>query len=177
MGMSRSSRSVKQRNDEMATRTRRLAGEGIGIDTRQFGAFVRASKKAAPLAHEAAREVLDGAGILVANRAKEIVGKHSSSIPPTIKVARTGATVKVRAGDPDVPLAVLYEVGNKKNPLSSTFRHPVFADKDEDRKQWKWVSQNRYPFLHPAARDELPKIEDALIRELDKAIDMLAHGD
>lgn len=153
----------------MATR---LRGEGVGIDTRGFGAFVRASKKAAPMVHEAAREVLDGAGILVANRAKEISGKHSASIPPTIRVHRTGATVKVRAGAPDVPLAALYELGNKRsNPLSPTFRHPVFGNRNE------WVTQKRYPFLHRAAEDEVPKIEEALLQELDKAVDMLAHGD
>ena len=47
---------------------------------------------------------------------------------------------------PGVPIAKLYEVGNKGRGGGSTFRHPVFGNREN------WVDQPRYPFLAAAGK-------------------------
>jgi len=123
------------------------------------------------MVHEGLSKDLSAAGEIVAAEARKISSEHSQTIPPSIKVRRRVATVAVQAGNADVPLAVLYEKGNKgSNPSSTTFRHPVFGNKNN------WVTENRYPFLRPAAEKTMPEVEALVLKELDAAIDEIAHG-
>lgn len=74
-----------------------IKGAG-GIDTREFKAVAKALRKAQPAMYRQMAKNLRAAGQLVATDAKVIVGEHSSSIPPTIKVKQRGTAVSVEAG-------------------------------------------------------------------------------
>jgi hypothetical protein len=74
-----------------------IKGTG-GIDTREFKAVAKALRKAQPAVYRQMAKNLCAAGKLVANDAKAIVGKHSSSIPPTIKAKQRGTAIAVEAG-------------------------------------------------------------------------------
>lgn len=143
----------------------------MGVDTRQFHAFVSACRKAAPMVSKGLSKDLSAAGEIVAAEARSISGQHSQTIPPTIKVRRRVATVAVQAGSQDVPLAILYEKGNKGSGSNSrTFRHPVFGNSRN------WVEEPRYPFLRPAADKTMPAVEALVLKKLDAAVEEIAHG-
>ena len=141
----------------------------FGVDTSDLKAFIKDLKRASPAAARGIRTVVKGAAEIVAAEARADVSQHSQSIPPTIKArtylsASRRSTATVTAGK-GVPLAALYELGNKGSKQSgSTFRHPVFArgvsgalEQTED-----WVDQARWPFLLPAAERKAPEVEAAL---------------
>lgn len=148
--------------------TERIGG-GVGVDTRDLRAFVRATKKASPTAARGLRLMLRGAGEVVAEEARHIASQHSASIPPTIKARTYLATVSVSAGK-DVPLAALYELGNRGgNQDSPTFRHPVYGNRNV------FVEQQRYPFLRPAAQAKEAELQEAVMKVADAVADVLTN--
>lgn len=104
------------------------------------------------------RKTLQVAGKLIAEDAKAISGEHSKSIPPSIKVRTKKTSVSVIAGGEGVPLAGLFESGNKGRGKSQAaskggrFRHPVFG-------RDVWVDQDMHPFLLPAQQKNERRIE------------------
>lgn len=141
-------------------------GAGWGIDTRELKAFIRSLRRASPEGAKRFRLGLRASGTIVEKRAKTIAARHSKKIPPTIKAGTYGATVFVKAGK-DVPLAALYELGNKgKNADASTFRHPTYGHEP-------WVEEARYPFLRPAVDETAPEVEAAVLKVADEIADVI----
>jgi hypothetical protein len=105
-----------------------------------------------------------------AEEARVRASRHSTSIPPTIRVRPlTTDKALVEAGGPDVPLAGLYEYGNKGR-RNMYFIHPVFSKPGEaeyeDRSNWP--QQPRWPFMAPSIRPTLRKIEKGGAALIDK---------
>jgi len=147
-----------------------ITSGSAGIDLRDFHSMVKGLRKAKPELNKELRKGLRAAGVLIAEEAKTIAGQHSNSIPPTIRVRTAGATVAILAGTADVPLAVLYEIGNtgkgrvQAPSHKSTFRHPVFGNREV------WVEQDRHPFLEPAAVLHAAEAERMVVKALDRAM-------
>lgn len=155
---------------------------GFQVDASGLQGFIHDLKKASPVAARGLRATVKAAAEIVAAEARKNASAHSQSIPPTIKAStylsgskQSAATVTAGRG---VPLAALYELGNKGKPESAaTFRHPVFArgasgklEQTED-----WVDQARYPFLLPAAEATGAEVEAALETVADMVTDILAR--
>ena len=143
---------------------------GIGIDTSDFRKFARALTKAAPLIAGVLRVNLRGVGDVVAEEARSLARPYSSTIPDSIKVRVSGATVSVLGGGTGVPLGGLFELGNVNSKDSSEFRHPVFGNRNV------WASQPMHPFLLPALANKIDAAEAAATAALDIAIDEAVHG-
>jgi hypothetical protein len=144
---------------------------GVGLDTRDFARFAKALRRASPEIRRALVLRLRTAGEIVAEEARAYIEGSSRSIPPTIKVRVSAATVAVVAGGKDNAIAGLLELGNKGNrgAPGATFRHPVFGGP-------AWVQQSTHPFLAPAVREKIVDVERAAIDALDAAIAMAVAG-
>lgn len=145
---------------------------GIGGDFTDFARFTRALRKAKPEVAKLLRMRLRTAGKLVADDAKVRASEHSQSIPPSIKIRTSGMMVAVIAGGEGVPLAGLYELGNKPNRRNdpTSFRHPLFGNKNI------WYSQQAYPFLAAAVRDHIEQVEFEASLALAEAIQKVVSG-
>jgi hypothetical protein len=137
------------------------------INTRDFNAMAKALRESKPLLAKELKKSLRRAGEITAAEARAISSTHSTSIPPSVKTHVRGAVVEVRAGGAGVPIAGLYEYGNRGSSSGNTFRHPVFGDRSN------WVQQKRYPFMRPAvlatghlAETEILKALDAVSRKM-----------
>lgn len=136
----------------------------VVADTHEFTAFARTLKKVAPEIRAKMMMRLRMAGALVAEDARARASEFSTSIPPSIKVRISAASVVVEAGH-GVPLAGLSELGNKGGSPAGFFRHPVFGNQDV------WVNQRMHPFLAPAAEAKGYEAERAAVSALDEAVD------
>lgn len=99
----------------------------------------------------ALRKELRAAGTIVSEDARSRASARSKTIPGTIKtrtrIQSRQVQVEIRAGSAEVPIAGLFELGNRgKKPKGGAreFRHPVFGDKEN------WTHQKMYPYLRPA---------------------------
>lgn len=142
---------------------------GIGLDLRDFSRFAKALRKAEPALAKGLAVRLRAAGEIVAAEARSNAAAISKSIPPSIKVRVSGATVSVVAGGNGVPLAGLLELGNAGRTSStatneSRFRHPVFGHSKV------WVNQPMHPYLLPALRNKSEVAQQAAVDALDEAI-------
>lgn len=153
----------------MAANSVTIAGAG-GIDTRDFRRFAKALLVASPLIYATLRINMRGVGDIVAEEARHIAGEVSATIPDSIKVRVSGATVSVIAGGNGIPIAGLLELGNQGDKVGILFKHPVFGDMTD----WRW--QEMHPFLAPALANKLDAVEIAATEALDLAIDMAIHG-
>jgi len=156
------------------TVTERVHG-GFGIDTTALHDLARDLRKLEGTTAREFRRGLREVGEVVAVEARSEAGGFSSKIADTIKVRVAGATVEVRAGSPDVPEAVLLELGNVGNRRSGhsrqgTFRHPVFGNTEV------WVEQPMHPYLKPAAEKSLPVAERRLGSVVDTALRQAGFG-
>lgn len=145
----------------MATVT--LSGLG-GVDTRDFKAFAKALAVAAPMIRKELILNLRAVGAIVAEEAKVTVSPFSRTIPDSIKVRVSGATVSVVAGGAGVPLGALFETGNVGKRGGDTFNHPVFGNRAT------WVAQPMHPYLGPALISKIDAVEVAAVEALDRAI-------
>ncbi|MCU1494810.1 MAG: hypothetical protein JWO62_2574 [Acidimicrobiaceae bacterium] len=145
---------------------------GIGLDTTDFARFAKALRKSQPELAKGLQVKLRAAGMIVAAEAAVLAGSASVTIPPSIKVRVSGATISVVAGGNGIPLAGLMEIGNKgaSQAGAADFRHPVFGDMNV------WVAQSTHPFLTPALQSAAPAAEAAAVEALDEAI-AIALGD
>ncbi len=139
---------------------------GMGVDVRDFAAFARALRKGSPEVALQLRVDLRAVGEIVASEARVRAAEWSKTIPPSIRVRTSGATVSVIAGGSGVPLAGLFELGNQgQRGLGGTdFRHPVWGNRNV------WVSQPMHPFLAPSLEAKIDAVEVAAVEALDSAI-------
>lgn len=101
--------------------------------------------------------------------AQEKAKEHSTSIPPTLRTEPRPGAVAVIAGGANVPLAEIYELGNKGRGgrSSKTFKHPLFGD-------WSYPQiQPRYPFLRPALTGMHRQITKRMEQAWEKALEPL----
>ncbi len=78
--------------------------------------------------------------------------------------ARSPKEWYIRAGKEDLPLAGLWEMGNQRSSRDdTTFRHPVFGDKNT------WVEQPKWPFFSMA----LKHLEPVVLTGFAKLIDTI----
>jgi hypothetical protein len=156
----------------MARKSVVVAGAS-GIDTSDFKAAAKALRNADKVLNREIRNELRKAGLVVAASAKVIAGKHSRTIPPSIRIRTSAAGVAVVAGGDQAPVALPFELGNVGSRRSSSageggvFRHPVFGDKNV------WAQQAMHPFLAPAVIANLAKIDGHVLAALDKTTDAL----
>lgn len=94
----------------------------------------------------------------------------SASIPGTVRPISAHGVAEVRAGSADVPLAALWELGNRGRRKGTTFKHPVFARKSVPRKEWTWVSQPRHRFMSRARRLARPMVSDLMLAAVDRSL-------
>lgn len=108
--------------------------------------------------------------------AKDLAAKHSATVAGTIKMKALPGMVVVSAGSDQVPIAALWEMGNKGSKRDTArvagvwFRHPVFADPAKGRGEWTWVKQRRFPFLRPAYDLERTWIKKQMDATYDRAL-------
>ena len=145
-----------------------IRGAG-GVDVRDFKRFAKALMVASPLIYKTLRVNMRGVGDIVAEEARHIVSEASQTVPDSIKVRVSGATVSVVAGGSGVPMGGLLELGNVKGS-GATFRHPVFGNRNV------WVDQPTHPYLAVALGNKIDAVEAAAVEALDLAIDEAIHG-
>jgi hypothetical protein len=145
---------------------------GMGVDATDFAGFAKALRKAAPDLAKLLRTNLRAVGSVAADEARGIAGEVSTSIPPTIKVRVSGATVAIVAGGKENAIAGLFELGNKPNRRSpgDTFGHPVFGNKQV------WSRQATHPFLAPAVTNRGAEVEAGALDALDDVIARVVNG-
>jgi hypothetical protein len=142
---------------------------GFTIDTRDFRAFARDLRRSEPVLAKGLKVKLRAAGQIVAEKARGIASESSKTIPPSIRVRVSGATVSVVAGGNGIPLAGLFELGNADGAgAPETFKHPIFG---------RWVTgkgyQPMHPFLLPALADSHAAADEAILSALDDAIQVM----
>lgn len=155
---------------------------GVRVDSDDLKLLIKDLKAAGPAASRGLRTAVKASGEIVATEARQLASAHSQSIPPTIKARaylsstkRSLATVTAGRG---VPLAALYELGNKgASPSATDFRHPVFERSSATGKLQQtdnWVSQARFPFLLPAAERTGAAVEAQLVAVAEMASKIIA---
>lgn len=134
-------------------------------------------REAAALMRTETDKTLFAVGEIVAVAAKKVASDAgSSSIPPTIKAHHDVPHIaRVTAGSADVPLAALWDLGNKKGGRrSKTFNHPVYAH--GPRNKWTWVPQPRHPILSRARTLTRKSVTDLMSGAWDKALKPYTRG-
>lgn len=101
--------------------------------------------------------------------AKKIAERHSQNVADSIRMRALPGMVVISAGSDQVPIAALWETGNKGTHDGGRaqgvyFRHPVFG-------QDVWVSQRRYPFLRPALDADRLRITRLMEQAWDRALE------
>lgn len=105
----------------------------------------------------------------------------SASIPGTVRPISAHGVAEVRAGSADVPLAALWELGNRGRRKGKAFKHPVFARKSVPRKEWTWTgmkaadghvipNQPRHRFMSRARRLARPMVSDLMLAAVDRSL-------
>lgn len=150
----------------MAKQASTISTGGIGLDLRDFARFAKALRKAAPELAAQLKIRLRAAGEVVAETARSNAEAASRTIPSSIKVRVSGATISVVAGGAGIPLAGLMEMGNAGgSDGAALFRHPLWGH---------WVSgkgiQATHPYLLPAIQSDADAAEIAAVEALDWAI-------
>jgi hypothetical protein len=99
----------------------------------------------------------------VADEANRLKPSKQIKIGTRVKLAgRNGASVKVIGTSPKNPaLAGLLEAGNSGSRDTTSFRHPVFGDKDV------WVNQPTKPYLFPAGQNKKSQAQQAIAKVID----------
>jgi hypothetical protein len=148
-----------------------VARETVSIDVSELMDFARDMVGAAELTKRAKRKYDREAAEAIATEARSEAGRHSTSIPPTIRVHKLAeGNYAVEAGGPDVPLAGLYEYGNK-GARTPYFIHPVFSKPGDPEylDRGSWPHQQRFPFMAPAIRRTVNPLEalgDERVKEI-----------
>lgn len=118
---------------------------------------------------ETDRTLID-VGELVKETAKQLASKEgSSSIPPTIRAIPGPDTIVVSAGSSEVPLAALWDLGNrgKGGRKKNSFWHPVYGHRSPG------AYQKRHPILKPARTLCRPAINKLMSVTWDRVLEPL----
>lgn len=112
----------------------------------------------------------------LANQAKNIAASYQSSgvstggaqaVADSVKAsARTRSEWVVEAGGPNVPLAGLWELGNKRsNPEAPTFRHPVYGGTApwQNQRKWRFLTMALHQY-EPIAFGRFQRLVDTILR-------------
>jgi hypothetical protein len=137
--------------------------EGIGLDVREFAKFAKGLRKVAPEISKHLQLQLRVIGQSVADEYRSNIEAYSTTVPDSIKVRVSGATVSVLAGGPGVPMAGLLELGNAKARTTTAFNHPVFGSAAS------WVTQPMHPALGPAVESKFGAVERAAATAIETA--------
>lgn len=140
--------------------------EGAGLEdlTRDLRAAAKSVQR------EVDRTLLE-IGEELKEAAKEIAGRHSETVAGSIRMRALPGMVVITAGSDDVPIAALWESGNKGGKRDNAhaagvwFRHPVFGNSNV------WVQQRRYPFLRPALEADRRRITKLMEQTWDRALE------
>lgn len=130
-------------------------GTGISMDAHELTRLAEDLWAGARNIDPRASYMLIDIGKQVQTKARNKASSDGSlQIPPTIRGGLvTPHEYRIEAGGESVPIAGLWELGNRGgSERSTTFRHPVWGNKNV------WVEQNRYPYLQPALRETEPMI-------------------
>lgn len=136
-----------------------MADEAFVFDGKNLKELGRDLRRAADDFRRETDWTLAQVGVELMTAAKAIAGQHSSTVAETIRMKAAPGVVIISAGNDNVPIAALWESGNKGSKADTAsvqgvwFRHPLFGKNDEP-----WVNQRRYPFLRPAAQIERKRI-------------------
>jgi hypothetical protein len=146
----------------------------INANTDGLKLFAKQLKKAVPEVSAQMRTGIKAGGTLIANAAKQKA--PGVKIRPTIKVRVVANAAKVSAGNRNVPIAAMYELGH--SPKSSGWWHPVFPQGFSSRSTWNWVQQPRphRPYLHPALRDMTPEAKKLVTEAVMSALVEVLEG-
>jgi len=141
-------------------------GISIRIDTTPLRHLASDIRKLSPEVSREFNRELRGIGDLVADAARkrassfQRVGMGTDRIEQSIKVRRSGMSLRVIAGGDGAPEAAPIDHGG--NPGS--FRHPVFGNQDV------WVGQVAHPFMEPALEDVSDELEGRMVAAVDRAL-------
>jgi hypothetical protein len=135
------------------------------VDVSDFAGLARKMREAKSTFRPDLLRRLRAVGEIVATDARGRAGQWSESIPPSIKVRIRGLTITVQAGGQGVPLAGLFELGNKKAASEpGMFKAPNFPPKGSQG-QGAFVFgghfQPMHPFLGPAGDAHGVEVEEA----------------
>lgn len=141
------------------------------FDGANFEEACRNLEESALLIDEVVTKVTLEIGEEFKETARQIAGQYSSKIPPTIRAVPVPHGVAVRAGSADVPLAALYDLGNKGkgNRRSPTFRHKVFGHD-------VWVEQDRHPIFAPTRKLMRKHINERMTASWEEALRPFERG-
>ena len=148
----------------------------FSFDASSMDALVGDLRSAASRCDREMAITLGEVGDTVAEAARHVV--ESEKIRPTIKAhPPMKGYVSVTAGDENVPLAALWDKGNRGrgNSRKKTFSHPVFAQ--GDRSTWTWVQQVRKPFLAKARALSRPAINELMDATWARILEPLRRGE
>ncbi len=137
-------------------------------------ACIRAIRKWEPETRRQLRKEMRKVGDEIAAAAKALAAQYSTTIPGTIKVGtRIGSqdvTIIIKAGSASVPIAGLFEHGNKgRAGRKVKFRHPVFGRGSHGTAVETWVNQQMHPYLAPAIYLKLPAVTGRIESAVEKA--------
>ena len=149
----------------------------VTIDMRGFAEFGKALRDAPTFIRKTFKTKMKIIGDRVTAAAIAGVSPYSSSIPPTIRPAVSGMSVRVHAGSRDKPIAGLLDRGNKGEAGKGTFRHPVFGSfKKGRRRDWTWVDQPMHPFMSHAMEVTREANLDLIDLAMQEALDLIADA-
>lgn len=146
-----------------------MAEDGIVFDASDLDSLARDMQSAARKVRDEIDVTLLAIGTELTEAAKQIAGQHSSTVADTISMKPLPGMVVITAGADDVPIAALWEKGNKGTKDSARaqgvwFRHPVFGGDT-------WVQQRRFPFLRPALEADRREITKRMEATWDHALE------
>lgn len=146
-----------------------MAGE-ISFEAEGLEELTRDLKIAAREFQHAVDGTLLEIGEELKETAKGIAEQHSKTVAGTIKMRPGPNMVVISAGSDEVPIAALWETGNKGSKADTAkatgvwFRHPVWGTD-------VWTMQRRFPFLRPALDTDRRAITKQMEATWDRALE------
>ena len=129
-----------------------MAGVSVHVNTDGLAQLAERLKVVATELDARVRAQLLANAKIVAVAAAARAAQHSKSIPPTVKALEVGDGAIVQAGNGSSPLPSLMERGSIHKPNPTSWRHPLFGDREH------WYAQKTHPYLRPAV--EATRIEN-----------------
>lgn len=143
----------------------------FSFDASSMDALQRDLREAADRFSVETDKTLVEVGELIKLTAKMVAEEAgSSSIPPTIKSIPGPDVVVVTAGSKDVPLAALWDLGNKGKSKRDEFWAPVYGHRKPG------ALHKRHPILKRARSLARPMINDLMKATYDRVLEPLRRS-